>query len=82
MEQLTAAHRKMDISKEGVGESTENLRLNRLYYEAGMSTITDVLEAEASHKETTEKYIAAYGAFRTACSEYLIATGRADQIDF
>lgn len=78
---LTAAHRKMDISKEGVGESSENLRLNRLYYEAGMSTITDVLEAEASHKETTEKYIAAYGAFRIACSQYLISTGRADELD-
>lgn len=76
---LTAAHRKMYIAKEGIGESTENLRLNRLYYEAGMSTIVDVLEAEASHKETTENYIASYGAFRVACSEYLISTGRASE---
>lgn len=75
---LTAAHRKMDIAKEGVGESTENLRLNRLYYEAGMSTITDVLEAEASHKESIDQYIAAYGAFRVARSAYLISTGQLD----
>ena len=73
---LTAAHRKMDIACEGVGESSENLRLNRLYYEAGMSTVTDVLEAEASHKESIDSYIAAYGAFCVARSAYLIATGR------
>lgn len=73
---LTAAHRKMDIAMEGIGESDENLRLNRLYYEAGMSTITDLLEAEASHKESLDRYIAAYGAFRVARSAYLISTGR------
>lgn len=76
---VTAAHRKMEIAKEGVGESTENLRLNRLYYEAGMSTITDVLEAEASHKESIDRYISAYGEFRVACSAYIISTGQTDE---
>lgn len=77
---LTAAHRKMEIAVEGVGQSTENLRLNRLYYEAGMATITDVLEAEASHKESIDQYISAYGTFRMARTAYLISTGRADDI--
>lgn len=77
---LTAAHRKMAIAREGIGESTENLRLNRLYYEAGMSTITDYLEAEASHKEAMDQYIAAYGEFCTARTAYLIGTGRGGAI--
>lgn len=75
---LTAAHRKMEITMEGIGESNENLRLNKLYYEAGMSTITDLLDAEASHKESIDEYIAAYGAFCVARSAYLISTGRGD----
>lgn len=73
---LTAAHRKMEIAAEGIGESNENLRLNRLYYETGMSTITDLLDAEISHKQALDDYIAAYGAFRTAQTAYLIATAR------
>lgn len=73
---LTAAHRKMEIAAEGIGESNENLRLNRLYYETGMSTVADLLDAETSHKQALDDYIAAYGAFRTARTAYLIATAR------
>lgn len=73
---LTAAHRKMEIEKEGIAQSNENLYLNRMYYEAGMCTISDLLEAETSHKEAQDRYITAYGNYRTALSAYLIATGR------
>lgn len=73
---LTAAHRKMEIETEGIAQSQENYRLNTMYYEAGMSTIGDLLEAETALKEAHEKFIAAYGEFRTAQSQYLIATGR------
>lgn len=66
----------MGRAMEGIEESKENLRLNRLYYEAGMSTTTDVLDAEANYKKSIDEYIAAYGAFRTSRCSYLIATGR------
>lgn len=73
---LTAAHRKMEIEAEGIAQSEENFRLNSMYYEAGMSTISDLLEAETSLKQSREKYIAAYGTFCTSITAYLIATGR------
>lgn len=73
---LTAAHRKMEIEAEGIAQSEENFRLNRMYYEAGMSTVGDLLEAETELKQAREKYISAYGAFRTATAAYLIATAR------
>lgn len=73
---LTAAHRKMEIEKEGISQSDENLYLNRMYYEAGMCTLSDLLEAETSKKEAADRYVAAYGNFCTARSAYLIATGR------
>ena len=73
---LTAAHRKMEIEREGIAQSEENLYLNRMYYEAGMCTISDLLEAETSKKEAEDRYVAAYGNFCTARSAYLIATGR------
>lgn len=73
---LTAAHRKMEIEKIGIEQSEENLYLNRMYYEAGMCTLSDLLEAETSRKEAGDRYVAAYGNFCTARSAYLIATGR------
>ncbi|MCH5242515.1 MAG: TolC family protein [Muribaculaceae bacterium] len=73
---LTAAHRKMEIEKEGIAQSEENLYLNKMYYEAGMSTLSDLLEAETSRKEAEDRYMTAYGNFCTARSAYLIATGR------
>lgn len=73
---LTAAHRKMEIEKQGISQSEENLYLNRMYYEAGMCTMSDLLEAETSRKEAADRYVAAYGNFRTSLTAYLIATAR------
>jgi outer membrane protein TolC len=73
---LTSAHRKMAIAVEAIGQSAENLRLNRAYYDAGMSTVTDMLDAEALNREAIDDFTAAYGAYRVAFDEYLDATGR------
>lgn len=73
---LTASHRKMQIEKEGIEQSDENLYLNRMYYDAGMCTLSDLLEAETSRKEAGDKYVAAYGNYKTALAAYLISTGR------
>lgn len=72
---LTASHRKMEIEAEGIAQSEENMRLNAMYYEAGIVTVADLLEAETALKESREKYISAYGAFRTATAAYVIALG-------
>lgn len=73
---LTASHRKMAIAHEAIGQSEENLRLNRAYYEAGISTITDLLDAQTMNRQAHDDYIAAYGAFRLSEAQYLNATGR------
>ena len=73
---LIAAHRKMEIEKEGIQQSEENLYLNKMYYEAGMCTLSDLLEAQTSLKEAEDRFASAYGNFCVARSAYLIATGR------
>lgn len=75
-DELTASHRKMELAAEAIGQAEENLRLNRVYYEAGTSTITDLLEAEALARQAHDQYSAAYGDFQTARAGYLNATGR------
>ncbi len=71
---LTAAHRKMQIALQSIAQSAENLRLNRLYYEAGTVAISDLLEAQTLHRGSLDDYSAAYGNFRTALAEYIFAT--------
>ena len=73
---LTAAHRKMGIEKEGIEQSKENLYLIKMQYEAGMCTISDLLEAEAALKEAEERFVAAFGEYKTSQAQYLIVTGR------
>lgn len=68
---VTAAYRKMKIAKQSIAQSTENLRLNRLYYEAGTATISDLLEAQTLNRQTLDEYASSYGTFRTAIAEYL-----------
>lgn len=75
-DELTASHRKMELAAEAIGQADENLRLNRVYYDAGTSTITDLLEAEALARQAHDKYSTAYGDFQSARAAYLNATGR------
>lgn len=72
-DELTAAHRKMELAHEAIAQADENLRLNRLFYEAGTGTITDLLEAETLHRQACDKYTASYGDFCTARAAYLAA---------
>ncbi|MCC8070186.1 MAG: TolC family protein [Bacteroidales bacterium] len=73
---LTAAYRKIEIAHESIGQSTENLRLNENYYQYGVSTITDLLDAQALYRQTLDQYSEAYGDYCVARAAYLKSTGR------
>lgn len=75
-DEVTAAHRKMEIARQSIAQSAENLRLNRLYYEAGTAAIADLLEAQTLHRRALDDYSASYGNFRTAIAEYKFAINR------
>lgn len=73
---LTASHRKLTIAHEAIGQATENLRLNDNYYRAGISTITDLLDAQTLYRQTLDRYTEAYGSYRICQAQYLQATGQ------
>lgn len=73
---LTAAHRKMEIASEAIAQSKENLRITQAYYDAGMNTITDLLDAQTLFRQAQDDYVAAYGMFKISEAQYLNATGR------
>ena len=51
---LTAAQRKADIAHKAIATATENLRLYNVFYKAGTATITDLLAAQALHRQTLD----------------------------
>lgn len=73
---LTGAYRKMELSHKDIDQSKENLRITRAYYDAGMNTITDLLDAQTLFVESQGNYISNYGIFRLSISQYLNSTGR------
>ncbi len=73
---LTAAYRKTQNASEAIGQAEENLRLNRTYYDVGVSTITDLLEAQTLYRRACDQYISAYSDYQLRITEYLKATGQ------
>lgn len=73
---LTGAYRKMELAHQDIAQSKENLRITRAYYEAGMNTITDLLDAQALYIQSQSSYISNYGVFKLCVSQYLNSTGR------
>lgn len=71
---LTASHRQLAITHEAIGQATENLRLNENYYRVGVSTISDLLEAQTLYRKSLDRYTEAYGSYRLHHVQYLQAT--------
>ncbi len=73
---LTTSYTQMEIAQESIAQSEENLRLNRNFYEAGTTTITDLLDAQTLYLQSQDKFVDAYGRFQIKKLAYLQATGR------
>ncbi|MCM1163818.1 MAG: TolC family protein [Muribaculaceae bacterium] len=73
---LAGAYRKMEIAVEAMDQSAENLRITRAYYDAGMNTIADLLDAQTLYVKAQDEYIASVGTFMITGGEYLNATGQ------
>lgn len=73
---LTAAQRKAAIAHKAIEPATENLRLYNVFYQAGTTTITDLLAAHALHRQTLDRFCEATAAYQVALTQYLIATSQ------
>ena len=73
---LTDAYRQLAIARESIAQSEENLRLNTDYYEAGTSSVSDVLDAQSLYQQSRDKYVESLTTYEVKKREYLQATGR------
>lgn len=73
---LSDAYKQVVIAKESIEQSEENLRLNTDYYQAGTSTISDVLDAQTIYQKSCDQYVESIAKYEVKKREYLQATGR------
>lgn len=74
--ELEEAYRQILIAEKSVESSAENLRLNKNYYQAGTSSLPELLDAQTLARQSRDKYSDAVMAYRMKLSEYLSFTGR------
>ena len=73
---MNDAYRQLAIDHESIAQSEENLRLNTDYYEAGTSSVSDVLDAQSLYQQSRDKYVEDFSNYEVKKREYLQATGR------
>lgn len=74
--ELDNSYKLILVAKDGVEQSTENLRLNYNYYKAGIVTITDVLDAQTLLQQNRDKYVETFAEYQKKRVEYMQVTGR------
>lgn len=73
---LNTSYDKIGVARLSVAQSTENMRLNEVYYHAGTTTISDLLKAQSLFKKSCDQFVDAYGDYQIKTIEYLQSTGR------
>jgi outer membrane protein TolC len=70
------AYKQLQIAQNSIEQSSENLRLNRNYYSAGISTMSDLLDAQSLYQQSRDKWVETYSQFQIKVLEYCQATAQ------
>lgn len=73
---VNESYRQLSLSLNSIEQSAENLRLQTNQYQAGVSTMSDLLEAQTLYQKSRDQYVDAFTTYQVACAEYHKATGR------
>jgi outer membrane protein TolC len=73
-DEVNDAYRQILIAHNSIEQSTENLRLNQDYYKAGISTMSDLLDAQMLYQQSRDQLVETYAKFRLKQLEYRQAT--------
>ena len=70
------SRQQLQIAQRSIEQSEENLRLNRDYYRAGTSKMSDLLEAQLLYQQALDRCTDAYADYQNKLLEYRQATGQ------
>ena len=72
------SRQQMEIAQRSIEQAKENLRLNRDFYRAGTSRMSDLLEAQLLYQQALDRHIEAYAEHQLKLLEYKQAAGIGD----
>ena len=70
------ARQQLQIAQRSIEQAEENLRLNRDYYKAGTSKMSDLLEAQLFYQQSLDRRTDAFANYQNKLLEYRQATGQ------
>jgi outer membrane protein len=72
---LTTAQQRVEVLRQAQSEAEESLRIIQNRYEAGLATITDLLQVETAHTRAQKNYLNALFDYRLSYVALELATG-------
>ncbi len=73
---LEESYKQLQIAREGIAEAEENYAMSLVNYESGMTSITDLLDAQTILQENKNMQTDALIAYQVTLSHYLQKTNR------
>ena len=70
------SYQQLLLSQRSIEQAEENLRLNRDYYRAGTSKMSDLLEAQLLYQQALDHHTDAFADYQNKLLEYRQATGQ------
>ena len=70
------SYQQLLLAQRSIEQAGENLRLNRNYYKAGISKMSDLLEAQMLYQQSLDRRTDAYADLQLRLLEYKQATGQ------
>ena len=69
-------YQQLQLAQKGIEQAEENLRLNRNYYQAGTSRMSDLLEAQLLYQQACDKRTDTFAEYQNKRLEYRQAVGQ------
>lgn len=70
------AYKQLSIAERSIEQSAENLRLNRNFYDAGTTTMSDLLEAQMLYQQSRDRRTEAFASYQNSILAYKQAVGQ------
>jgi outer membrane protein TolC len=70
------SRQQLEIAQRSIEQAEENLRLNRDYYKAGTSKMSDLLEAQLLYQQSLDRRTDVFADYQNKLLEYRMATGQ------
>ena len=70
------AYQQLQLAQRSIEQAEENLRLNRDYYRAGTSRMSDLLEAQLLYQQACDKHTDAFAEYQNKLLEYRQSIGQ------